>query len=792
MRCPILLCLFLCLTVFVAVSATAQDLGCGTVLPQAQIRYELARIASGLPQPGIDAEIEAVSVPLTVHIIRSSTGSGGLTAPELNQAMADLNALYVSMDITFYICGAVDYIDDDSYYLDMSTDEQIDGLRQVNVIYGTINVYFVPNSSGFPYCGLSSFTGSAIQGIVMNNGCTGTASPSTLAHEIGHYFNLYHTHETAFGTECPDGSNCSAAGDLLCDTPADPNLSGHVSAYPGCAFDNYASTPGGCSGTYNPQVENIMSYSTKACRDFWSADQIAKAVFTLNNDRTELLPGCSPFIENVGHAFAITAGDADPLIEAGETFELDATIKNIGSNAANVNGTLTTSDGFVSITTGSALFGATVDNGAQASTQTPFEVSISGSCPNPHIVAFDLDVTADGSYSTVSQLLFMIGDIPGFADDVESGEGYWTHNSQTAGLFDEWHIDGYRSHSPSSSWKVGGLGSTNYADGLDAALITQPLLLSNADTLSFWHWIDAEPGSGSTAWDGGIVMISEGGGAWTQILPVGGYPYTIIDNPASPFAGGTPCYSGSQSWSEAKFDLSAYSGVVQIMFRFGSDAAVNEEGWYVDDISVAGSSCADTDGDGQCDDVDSDDDNDGVADGVDSNPIDPFICEDADGDGCDDCSSGADGYGPLADNFTNNDGPDTDGDGLCDSGDPCTDLDGDGFGDPGYSNVCDEDNCPSVPNPGQENTDGTGPGDACCCINIRGNANCDPEDKINVADLTYSVDRLFGLPLGQEPPCPAEGNVNGDPEEKLNIADVTFLVAYLFGSPAGPPPPACP
>ena len=85
----------------------------------------------------------------------------------------------------------------------------------------------------------------------------------------------------------------------------------------------------------------------------------------------------------------------------------------------------------------------------------------------------------------------------------------------------------------------------------------------------------------------------------------------------------------------------------------------------------------DTDGDGICDSSDLDDDNDGVADGSDTAPLDPSICQDLDGDGCDDCSATASTDFSVGDNYDPaNDGTDTDGDGLCDSGDPDDDNDG--------------------------------------------------------------------------------------------------------------------
>ena len=79
----------------------------------------------------------------------------------------------------------------------------------------------------------------------------------------------------------------------------------------------------------------------------------------------------------------------------------------------------------------------------------------------------------------------------------------------------------------------------------------------------------------------------------------------------------------------------------------------------------------DADGDTICDAGDNDGDNDGVPDAEDAAPNDPNQCRDVDSDLCDDCSNtGADGSG----GDTTNDGPDANGDGLCNAGDP----DGDG------------------------------------------------------------------------------------------------------------------
>jgi len=127
---------------------------------------------------------------------------------------------------------------------------------------------------------------------------------------------------------------------------------------------------------------------------------------------------------------------------------------------------------------------------------------------------------------------------------------------------------------------------------------------------------------------------------------------------------------------------------------------------------------------------------------------------------------------------------------LCDE---CTDLDGDGFGDPGFAaNTCALDNCPDIYNPDQDDTDVDGVGDACCCVDERGNADgiMGPAGPIDVADLTFLVNYLFKA--GTPPGCPDEGNVDGvvTGGSPVTVDDLTYLVDFIFKS--GPIPINCP
>ncbi|MBM3324953.1 MAG: fibronectin type III domain-containing protein, partial [Calditrichaeota bacterium] len=226
---------------------------------------------------------------------------------------------------------------------------------------------------------------------------------------------------------------------------------------------------------------------------------------------------------------------------------------------------------------------------ASGSPTPDYTVFVLSGCPDLSLAYLYFHIIGDLGYenSFIQELT-----LDPFWEMVENGQGAWTHES-ASGWTDQWHISTETAWSPTHAWKCGDTGTGTYANHMDARLITPPIGLPAGAQLRFKHQMNAETSSyyPDSAYDGGIVEISVGGGPWTQLASPQynkHFRYSAgSGNPAThPFPGGIACFSGDISWSEATCDLSAYSGNVQIRFRFGSDNGTGREGWYVDDIEI--------------------------------------------------------------------------------------------------------------------------------------------------------------------------------------------------------------
>lgn len=222
-------------------------------------------------------------IPIKVHIIRNSDGSGGLKTYDLEGAIENLNDIFSEALMEFNIYQDINYIDKSD--LTHFKKGQEENLMKTDYNSGIINIYFtdyIENNSESSICGYS-INKENYHVIVMKNGCT--PNDSSLAHEMGHVFSLMHTHgpsNAKMTTELVNGSNCDTDGDGICDTPADPGLSSSK-------IDNFCGYSGNeidANGdVFYPDTENIMSYSRKACRNHFTPQQFARIYAYFNAEK---------------------------------------------------------------------------------------------------------------------------------------------------------------------------------------------------------------------------------------------------------------------------------------------------------------------------------------------------------------------------------------------------------------------------------------------------------------------------------------------------------------------------
>lgn len=109
---------------------------------------------------------------------------------------------------------------------------------------------------------------------------------TTLTHELGHAFGLYHTFEGGSQTVCSpmtDAGNCSTVGDKVCDTdPVRNLLQGGA-----CAILNTDPNPCYNNNPYNGIQKNIMGYG--GCLDRFTVGQSDRMMAALNIARAGLM-----------------------------------------------------------------------------------------------------------------------------------------------------------------------------------------------------------------------------------------------------------------------------------------------------------------------------------------------------------------------------------------------------------------------------------------------------------------------------------------------------------------------
>ena len=80
-----------------------------------------------------------LDVPLALHIVRRSDGSGGIDNAQLIAAISNLNDAFIQSGLSFYIVGPTDEISSDFFYTGITSSAAIDTLRSTNRVQNAVN-----------------------------------------------------------------------------------------------------------------------------------------------------------------------------------------------------------------------------------------------------------------------------------------------------------------------------------------------------------------------------------------------------------------------------------------------------------------------------------------------------------------------------------------------------------------------------------------------------------------------------------------------------------------------------
>jgi hypothetical protein len=291
---------------FVMVSAADRG-GCGTPLPSDyQHSSTYAERMNYIAQSSSRGTIRWVGVQY--HIVTKDDGSLGGSVKDILDNHCELNAVYNQFNIGFYITG-IDTIKNTTLWT-YQTSLGYGAFRDYNVA-NVANVYVNGNLPGL--CGFATFpsgTSNRQGGVFLNKACVG-AGDKTLAHELGHYFNLMHTFETANGVEFVDGSNCATAGDGFCDTPAD-----FLDARTACPYTGTQTDPHG--DLYSTVIDEslLMSYFDDNCVTRFSNEEQAEMNSTLGSRRAYLLNQPMPDVNPLDSAVFLYPVNGDTTLNS--------------------------------------------------------------------------------------------------------------------------------------------------------------------------------------------------------------------------------------------------------------------------------------------------------------------------------------------------------------------------------------------------------------------------------------------------------------------------------------------
>lgn len=253
----------------------------------------------------VDEGLDCGPIPVIAFLVTDRAGRASHARTDIDEEIARMNQLLSARDddeasgaalptLTFVLADVVPLADDALRELD---ERELSRLAEDPRVHPPGEAAYVPliftdvvlAEGGIPRSGMSTLPNGTCGGLQEGPGTelgiiavAKERAPTTVAHEVGHYLGLCHTHAeqeraVALAASSPGGeptaclARCRGEGDGVCDTPLDP---GPLS----CRYDVECRTA--CTQGDTPDSRNLMSYYT-SCRSHFSREQIERMQHTI-------------------------------------------------------------------------------------------------------------------------------------------------------------------------------------------------------------------------------------------------------------------------------------------------------------------------------------------------------------------------------------------------------------------------------------------------------------------------------------------------------------------------------
>lgn len=222
------------------------------------------------------------TLSLNFYIIKNSQGETNHSSGSLNSHVTGVNRFFKPIGLQYKVNKIVEV--DEYSYLEVDKSNVSTELLTKYQTENQINVYLVDSVmvDSIPYYGFTYFPDESDSLYIFLS--KSFMTDKNLSTQLGHFMGLLASGEQGTAMETINGSNCDDAGDLICDTHADPGIFGLVDE--DCLYQGSVMGPNG--KYFVPSVANMMSDAPEECRCIFSMQQYRRMYYYFKKYRQNL------------------------------------------------------------------------------------------------------------------------------------------------------------------------------------------------------------------------------------------------------------------------------------------------------------------------------------------------------------------------------------------------------------------------------------------------------------------------------------------------------------------------